>query len=152
MGRLLQSRSSIEKVNNKWESTEEEKRRKKIIILSLLLIKNESYLWSETWSQRPRHALRGEDVRFLRLDPPESLFGALFLLNNKEKSVRWDVCFPISMRFFPPPQKHHSAKNKSARTKKRKNYEKRWFIRTLMIKNGRPYSSNARDMMRFTPL
>lgn len=29
------------------------------------------------------------------------------------------------MRFFPPPQKHHSAKNKSARTKKRKNYEKR---------------------------
>ena len=28
------------------------------------------------------------------------------------------------MRFFPPPQKHHSAKNKSARTKKRKNYEK----------------------------
>ena len=28
------------------------------------------------------------------------------------------------MRFFPPPQKH-SAKNKSARTKKRKNYEKR---------------------------
>jgi len=29
------------------------------------------------------------------------------------------------MRFFPPPQKHHSAKNKSARTKKRKKYEKR---------------------------
>ena len=83
------------------------------------IIKNESYLWSETWSQRPRHALRGEDVRFLRLDPPESLFGALFLLSNKEKSVRRDVCFPISsMRFFPPPQKHHSAKNKSTRTKK----------------------------------
>jgi len=151
MGRLLQSRSSLEKVN-KWESTEEEKRRKKSSSSAFIIIKNESYLWSETWSQRPRHALRGEDVRFLRLDPPESLFGALFLLNNKEKSVRWDVCFPISMRFFPPPQKHHSAKNKSTRKRKRKNYEKRWLNRTLMIKNGRPYSSNAKDMMRFTPL
>ena len=154
MGRLLQSRSSIEKVNNNDESQRKRKRGEKKSSSSRFYYnkKRISYLWSETWSQRPRHALRGEDVRFLRLDPPESLFGALFLLNNKEKSVRWDVCFPISMGFFPPPQKHHSAKNKSARTKKRKNYEKRWFIRTLMIKNGRPYSSNARDMMRFTPL
>jgi len=41
-----------------------------------------------------------------------------------------------------------------ARERKRERITKREMIiiRTLMIKNGRPYSSNARDMVRFTPL
>ena len=107
-----------------------------------------AYLWSETASQRSRHALRGGYVCLLRLDPLESLFRALFLfccIREKERERELKNHRDEIRNEHKDANKH--ARRARARERENKRRRRRSERRTLMMRNGRPYSSNARDML-----
>ena len=131
-------KESTKKKKGRRERRRERARVKRVVVAS-------AHLRSETASHRPRHALRGGYVRLLRLDPPESLFRALFLFCHIRERKR------ERERVKKPPRSGTNEKKKPTRARacesENDDQKTKSERRTLMMRNGRPYSSNARDML-----